>query len=49
MGQCGIAVEDIERLHLLVMFGCMVFAGIVGTVEDAHEDGGIVVLWLGWR
>ncbi len=35
MGWCGIAIKDIERSHLLVMFGSMVLAGIVGLVEDA--------------
>ncbi len=35
MSRWGVAVEDIERAHLLMMFGCMVFAGIVGSVEDA--------------
>ncbi len=35
LGRWGVAVEDVEGVHLLMMFGCMVFAGIVGSVEDA--------------
>ncbi len=35
LGWWGVAVEDIEGAHLLMMVGCMVFAGIVGSVEDA--------------
>ncbi len=35
LGQWGITVKDIEGAHLLMMIGCMVFAGIVGSVEDA--------------
>jgi hypothetical protein len=35
LGQWGVAIEDIEGLHMLVMFGSMVFAGVVGLVEDA--------------
>ena len=35
MGRWGVAVEDVEGAHLLMMFGCMVFAGVVGSVEDA--------------
>jgi hypothetical protein len=31
----GIAIKDIGRLNLLMMFGCMVLAGVVGSVEDA--------------
>ncbi len=35
LGRWGIAIKDIERLHVLVMFGSMVLAGVVGSVEDA--------------
>ncbi len=35
MGWWGIAINDMEGLHTLVMLGSMVFAGIVGSVEDA--------------
>jgi hypothetical protein len=35
LGRWGVAVEDVEGAHLLMMFGCMVFAGVVGSVEDA--------------
>ena len=35
LGWWGVAVKDVEGVHLLMKFGCMVFAGIVGSVEDA--------------
>jgi hypothetical protein len=35
LGWWGIAVKDVEGAHLLMMLGCMVFAGVVGSVEDA--------------
>jgi hypothetical protein len=35
LGRWGVAVKDVEGMHLLMMLGCMVFAGIVGSVEDA--------------
>jgi hypothetical protein len=35
LGWWGVAVEDIEGAHLLMMFGCMVFAGVVSSVVDA--------------
>ncbi len=35
MGRWGLAVKYIEGVHLLMMLGCMVFAGIAGSVEDA--------------
>ncbi len=35
LGWWGVVVEDVEGAHLLMMFGCMVFAGIVSSVEDA--------------
>ncbi len=35
LGRWGVAVEEVEGVHLLMMFGCVVFAGIVGSVEDA--------------
>ncbi len=35
LGRWGDAVKDIEGAPLLMMFGCMVFAGVVGSVEDA--------------
>ena len=35
LGWWGVVVEDVEGAHLLMMLGCMVFAGIVDSVEDA--------------
>ncbi len=35
LGWWGIAIEDIEGSHKHVMFGSMVFTGVVGLVEDA--------------
>jgi hypothetical protein len=35
LGRWGVDVEDVEGAHLLMMFGCKVFAGVVGSVEDA--------------
>jgi hypothetical protein len=35
LGRWGFTIEDIEGSHMLVMFGSMVFAGVVGLVEDA--------------
>ncbi len=35
LGRWGITVKDVEGTHLLMMLGCMVFAGVVGSVEDA--------------
>jgi hypothetical protein len=37
LGRWGVAIKDIEGLHTLVMLGSMVFAGVVGSVEDAHS------------
>jgi hypothetical protein len=35
IGLVGHAIEDIEGLHMLVMFGSMVFAVVLGSIEDA--------------
>jgi hypothetical protein len=35
LGWLGIAIKDIEGLYMLVMFGSMVLAGVVGSVKDA--------------
>ena len=35
LGLWGIAVKDVEGAHLLMMLGYMVFAGVVGSIEDA--------------
>jgi hypothetical protein len=35
LSQWGVFFEDVEGAHLLMMFGCMVFVGVVGSVEDA--------------
>jgi hypothetical protein len=35
LGRCGIAIEDIERPHPLVMFGSMLLDGVDGLDEDA--------------
>ncbi len=35
MGRWGVAVKEVGGVHLLMMLGCMVFAGVVGSVEDA--------------
>jgi hypothetical protein len=38
LGWWDVAVKDIEGAHLLMMFGCMVFASVVGSVEDAFAS-----------
>ncbi len=40
LGWWGITVNDVEGAHLLMVLGCMVFAGIVCSVKDAFAPKG---------